>query len=148
MKSLKICLILAVVFFGQAHAQFAKPEDAVKYRKSALFMMGQHFGRLAGMAQGRVPFDSKTAQENAVIVETLSQLPWVAFVEGTDKGETKALPDIWKENAKFKELAEKLQAETLKLATAAKTGKQEDLKQAVGGVGAACKSCHDSFRAK
>ncbi|NDG16372.1 MAG: cytochrome c, partial [Betaproteobacteria bacterium] len=38
-----------------AQAQFAKAEDAIKYRQSALFVMGQHFSRLAAMAQGKIP---------------------------------------------------------------------------------------------
>ena len=45
-----------------AAAQFAKPEDAIKYRQGALFVMGQHFGRIGAMANGRVPFDAKAAQ--------------------------------------------------------------------------------------
>ena len=45
-----------------AVAQFAKPEDAIKYRQGALFVMGQHFGRIGAMANGRVPFDAKAAQ--------------------------------------------------------------------------------------
>ena len=35
-----------------ASAQFAKPEDAIKYRQSALFVMGQHFGRVGGYGHG------------------------------------------------------------------------------------------------
>src|SRR5690606_34461241 len=35
-----------------ASAQFAKPEDAIKYRQSAFALMGAHMGRLAAMAQG------------------------------------------------------------------------------------------------
>lgn len=45
-----------------ASAQFAKPEDAIKYRQSALFVMGQHFGRIGAMANGKVPFDAKPPQ--------------------------------------------------------------------------------------
>ena len=41
-----------------ASAQFAKAEDAIKYRQSALFLMGQHFGRIGAMANGRAPFDA------------------------------------------------------------------------------------------
>ena len=44
-----------------ASAQFAKPEDAVKYRQGALFVMGQHFGRIGAMVNGRVPYDGKAA---------------------------------------------------------------------------------------
>ena len=37
---------------------------------------------------------------------------------------------------------------TVKLAAAAKTGKLEDLKTAVGNTASTCKGCHDTFRAK
>ena len=46
-----------------ASAQFAKPEDAVKYRQSAPAVMGAHFSRIGAMANGRVPFDGQAAQE-------------------------------------------------------------------------------------
>lgn len=38
-----------------AAAQFQKPEDAIKYRQSAMTVMGNHLGRVAAMVQGRVP---------------------------------------------------------------------------------------------
>lgn len=41
-----------------AAAQFAKPEDAVKYRKAAFTVMGTHFGRIGAVVQGRVPYDA------------------------------------------------------------------------------------------
>ena len=69
-----------------ASAQFAKAEDAIKYRQSALFVMGQHFGRLGAMANGRIPFDAKAAQENADVVAQMAKLPWAGFGAGTDKG--------------------------------------------------------------
>jgi len=76
----------------------------------------------------------------------MSKLPWPAFVEGTDKGDTKAKPEIWKDAAKFKEASEKMQFEVVKLNVAAKSGKVDDIKTAAGAVGAACKACHDQFR--
>ena len=48
-----------------AVAQFAKAEDAVKYRKSALFVMAQNFGRVAAMANGKMAFDAKVAADSA-----------------------------------------------------------------------------------
>lgn len=130
-------------------AQFAKAEDAVKYRQSALFVMGQHFGRLAAMAQGKIPYDAKAVADNAVVVEAMSKLPWAAFGEGTDMaGNTKAKPEVWSDNAKFKEAADKMMAEVGKLNAAAKTGKLDDLKAAVTATGGTCKNCHDNFRNK
>jgi cytochrome c556 len=129
-----------------AMAQFAKPDDAIKYRQSALFVMQQNFGRVAAMAAGKAPFDAKLAAESASVAAYMSKLPWAAFVDGSDKGNTKAKPEIWAEKAKFNEYAEKMQAEMTKLDAAAKTGNLDSIKAAVGAVGGSCKSCHDAFR--
>ncbi len=138
----------AITLCAPASAQFAKPEDAVKYRKNALFVMQQHFARIGAMASGRAPFDAKVAAENADVVVFMSKLPWAAFGPGTDTGDTKALPEIWKDPAKFKAAGDKMQAEVVKLAAAAKTGNLDNLKAAFGPVGDTCKACHDDFRAK
>jgi cytochrome c556 len=127
-------------------AQFAKTEDAVQYRQSAMFIQSQHFGRIAAMANGRVPFDAAAATANAELVATVSKLPWPAFASGTEGG--KAKPEIWKEQAKFKELSDKLQAETDKLLVAAKGGNLDAIKAQVAQTGDTCKTCHDTFRKK
>lgn len=129
-----------------AAAQFQKPEDAVKYRKGAFTVMANHFGRIGAMAQGRVPFDAKVAAENAELVAALSKLPFTAFVDGTDKGDTRAKPEIWSERAKFDAAATKMQEEVTKLAAAAKAGNADQVKAAFGATGQACKACHDSYR--
>ena len=136
----------AVTLAAPASAQFAKPEDAVKYRKSALTVMATHFGRVAAMASGRVPFDAKVAADNAAVAESMSKLPWAAFVDGSDKGDTKAKSEIWSDAAKFKDANEKMQGEMTKLAAAAKTGNLDSIKAAVGATGGSCKACHDVFR--
>lgn len=136
----------AVAFAAPASAQFAKPEDAVKYRKNALFVMQQNFGRLGAMATGKAPFDAKVAADSAAVADFLARLPWAAFAEGTDKGDTRAKPEIWKEPAKFKEYADKMQAEMSKLAAAAKTGNLDSIKMAVSATGGTCKTCHDAYR--
>ena len=146
------CIAVAatlVALAAPASAQFAKPEDTIKYRQSALSVMGTHFGRVGAMANGRVPFDAKIAAENADIVADMAKLPWVAFGAGTDKGgNTRAKPEIWTEQAKFKEYSDKLLAESTKLAAAAKTGNLDTLKTAFGATAATCKACHDAYQAK
>ncbi|HEY0857268.1 MAG TPA: cytochrome c [Albitalea sp.] len=129
-----------------AAAQFAKPEDAIKYRKAAFNVMAAHFGRVGAMANGKVPFDAKAAAENAEIATLMSKLPYTAFGEGTDKGETRAKPEIWKESDKFRAAATKMQEEMAKLNAAAKTGSLDQIKAAFGPVGQACKACHDEYR--
>ncbi|OYU09930.1 MAG: cytochrome C [Comamonadaceae bacterium PBBC1] len=138
--------LLALTLAIPAQAQFAKPEDAIKYRKASYSVMAAHFGRLGAMANGRAPYDAKIAAENAELVAVMSKLPWAAYGEGTDKGDTRAKPEIWKESAKFKEAADKMQAEIVKLNVAAKAGNLDALKAAFGPAAASCKACHDNFR--
>jgi len=130
-----------------AAAQFAKPEDAIKYRKAAMTVMGTHFGRVAAMANGRIPFDAKAAADNAEIATIASKLPFAGFIEGTDKGgETRAEPKIWTEMDKFKGAATKMQEEMAKLNVAAKSGNLDAIKAAAGETGKSCKACHDAYR--
>jgi cytochrome c556 len=138
--------LLALMLALPAAAQFAKPEDAIKYRKASLTVMAAHFGRVGAMASGRAPYDAKAAAENADIAAAMAKLPWAAFTEGSDKGETRAKPEIWKDSAKYKEAADKMQAEMVKLSAAAKAGNVDALKTAFGPAAATCKGCHDNFR--
>jgi cytochrome c556 len=128
-----------------AHAQFAKPEDAIKYRQSAFSVLGNHFGRLGAMVNGRVPYDAKIAADNAALVATLAKLPGGAFPVGSESGlNTRAKPEIWKDNAKFAAAFDKMVDATGKLPAAA--GDPAALKTAFGAVGATCKACHDDYR--
>ncbi|MFZ9509931.1 MAG: c-type cytochrome, partial [Burkholderiaceae bacterium] len=61
-------------------------------------------------------------------------------------GDTRAKPEIWTQQAKFKEVADKNGAEITKLAAAARTGNLDNLKAAFGPTAASCKACHDNFR--
>ncbi len=143
---LALAALIGITAAWPAAAQFQKPEDAIKYRKAAFTVMGTHFGRLGAMANGKIPFDAKVAADNADIALMMSKLPYVAFVEGTDKGDTKAKPEIWAEPDKFRVAASKMQDEMVKLNAAAKTGSVDNLKAAFGPTGQACMGCHDTYR--
>lgn len=141
-----LALLAATAVATPAAAQFAKPEDAIKYRKAAMTMQGTHFGRVAAMAAGRVPFDAKVAADNAEVVAIVSKWQFTGFVAGSDKGDTKAKPEIWTEAAKFQDAVRKSQEAVDKFAAAVKTGNLDSIKAAVGPVGQTCKACHDTFR--
>lgn len=148
MKSIASLVLAAaaVTLALPAQAQFAKPEDAIKYRKAVMTLQGAHFGRIAAMAGGRVPWDAAVAAENAAILETVTRLPLAGFSPGSDKGDTRAKPEIWSDTAKFKTVGDKLNADAIKLSAAVKSGNMDAIKAAVGAVGGDCKSCHDDFR--
>ena len=127
-------------------AQFAKPEDAIRYRRAAFTVMSTHFGRVAAMASGKVPFDAKAVADNAEIATIMSKLPYAGFVDGSDKGDTHAEPKIWAEMDKFRAAAAKMQDAMARLNVVAKTGDVDAIKAAVGETGKACKACHDVYR--
>jgi cytochrome c556 len=135
-----------IVGAAQAQAPFAKVEDAIKYRKNALFVMSQHFGRLGPVVKGERPYDKDEVARNVAIAEQMSHLPWAGFVAGSDKGETRAKAEIWTEAAKFKAASDKMLQEMDKLSGAAKSGDLNAIKAQFGEVGKSCKGCHDAYR--
>lgn len=139
----------ALSFVWPAFAQnngFARIDDAIKYRQSALVLQNYHLGRLAAMVNGRIPFDPKAAVEHAETLAAVSKLPFVAFIDASDKGNTRAKPEIWTERDKFNAAAAKLQEEVAKLNATAKGGDLAQIKSAVGAVGKSCKACHDDYQ--
>jgi cytochrome c556 len=145
MKPIVVAAVIAALSPLAAQAQFAKPEDAIKYRQSAFTVMGNHFSRIGAMVNGRIPYDAKAAADNAALVVTLAALPGAAFPAGSESGgNTRAKPEIWKDGAKFKAAYDKMIAEVAKLPAAA--GDPAALKTAFGGAAGTCKACHDDFR--
>jgi cytochrome c556 len=143
-----ILAVAAMTASAPASAKFAKPEDAVKYRKSVMFVMQQNYARVGAMVAGKAPFDAKVAAESAAVAEYMSKLPWVGFAAGTEQGDTRAKPEIWKEPARFKDYGDKMQLEMSAFAAAARAGSLEGVKTTFEATGEACKTCHDTYRNK
>lgn len=138
---------LALVAPLSAFAQ-AKPEQLVKQRQSAMTLIAKYFGPIAGMAQGKIPYNADVVSRNATYLENLAQMPWDGFNESTKDVKSGALPAVWAEPKKFQEAADRLQAEAVKLAAAARAKDEAGVKAQFGAVGKACGACHDNFRAK
>jgi cytochrome c556 len=134
---------------GFAAAQ-VKPEIMVKQRQSAMTLIGKYWGPIAGMASGKVsPYNADVISRNATYLENLAQMPWDGFHDSTkDEKNTKALPEIWSQKAKFDELAQRLQTETAKLGEVARKKDEAGVKQQYAAVGKVCGACHEGFRAK
>src|SRR5438445_11949175 len=128
-----------------------KPEILVKQRQSAMTLQGKYFGPLAGMAQGKVPYNAEVVARNAAYLDVLDKMPWDGFTESTKDlkdVKTAALPAIWNEPAKFKEAQERLQSEVSRLVSVSKSGDEAAGKAQIGAVGKSCGGCHENFRQK
>ena len=143
-----LTLAMGAGWASQASAQ-VKPETLVKQRQAAMALQGKYFGPIGAMVQGKMPWDAAVVTRNATFLEQLSKMPWDGFQASTaDVKDNDAKPEIYKDPAKFKAEADKLETEMTKLAAAARSGDQNAVKAAFGEVGKACKSCHDDFRVK
>jgi cytochrome c556 len=148
--SLALGLLLAGTIAVTANAQEVKPDRAIKYRQGVFTAMGWNmYGVLGPMMKGEIPYNKDQAIKAATYLHELSYMPYDGFVAGSDQGApTKAKPEIWKDRAKFDQLAQAMQSETTKLLAAAQSGDQAQFKSAVSATGKACSNCHDDFRNK
>ena len=152
MKKVVLPLALAAACAGllpaAAQAQFAKTEDAVRYRQGAWLVLNHHFTRIGLMVRGRLPFDPKLALQDAEAVALLARLPAPAFAPGTDSPSDHARPEIWSEAARFREHNDRLLAESSRLLAAARTQDLAQIKAAFGPAANTCKECHDAYRSQ
>jgi len=140
-----LALILGAGYAALTMAQ-AKPESLVKQRQAVMSLQSKYFyGRLRAMARGRIPYDPKVAAQSAAFLDALSQMPWDGFTPNTAGVKSNALPEIYKEPAKFKEAQDRLRSEIGKLVAATKGGDEAAVKAQVGAVDKACDSCHERF---
>lgn len=138
---------LGMVVAQSAIAQ-AKPEVLVKQRQAAMTLIGKYFGPMAGMAQGKIPFNASVVQRNAGFVDNLSRMPWDGFDASTRGVDSKALPAVYDEAAKFKEAAGRMENEAAKLVAVSKGGDEGAIKAQIGALGKSCGGCHNDFRQK
>ena len=146
---LSICLVFVAVAVGGAYAKFAKSEDAIKYRKAVMFLIGQHFGRMGAVVKGKADYDQQAFTRNAMVMEALSHLPWEAsMVPGTDKGDTTLNAAVFAKQDEFKAGAQAFETGAAKLVSVSQSGDLGAIKTQFGEVAKSCKGCHDKFRTK
>lgn len=129
------------------------PQDiALEARQGYFQMLGANMGTLAGMAKGDVAYDEAQAVLAATNINALSRyfVP-MHFIDGTSNADladdTEALPAIWTDRAGFEQKFADLQKAADGIPEAVKGG-QDKVGPVVQALGAACKACHDTYRAK
>lgn len=144
-KNLLAVVLLAIV--PGAFAQVAA-ERAVRYRQSAYYLMGQNLSQMNLMLKGETPFNKAAVEMNAETIVLMGRLVAHAYPAGSDGGESKAKPEIWKEGDKFRQLQQAAQVEADKLHVAAKAGDQQILRARFSDMSKSCKVCHDQYKSK
>jgi cytochrome c556 len=143
MRSVRILLIVALSLGSIAAIAQA---DVIAERRQVFKAMGETGTAIGKMVRAEAPFDLAVVQEGLRKIAQHSKTLPKLFPPESATGDTKALPAIWADKAKFDALFAKLDAD----ATAALgTVKDEaSLRAAAPRVFANCGACHTDFRAK
>jgi cytochrome c556 len=132
-----------------AQAQFAKPEDAIRYRQSAYVIMGNQMGRIAAQLKADKP-DVALIQRSAGIVDFVSQLPGEGYVPGSEKGgnpPTRAKAEIFTD-PKVRDVAKAMRTEVTRLVEVSKGGDVAAIRKQFQATVDSCNACHDDYRNK
>jgi cytochrome c556 len=149
MKRSGLVAVVVVALMG-ASAAFAqqKPEVLVKQRQAVMTLQGKYFGPMAGMAQGKAPFNLDVVKRNSAFLDNLSRMAWDGFDASTRDVKSATLPAAYTDQAKFKDAAARLENESHKLWEVAQRGDEAAIKAQIGAVGKSCGGCHNDFRQK
>jgi cytochrome c556 len=145
--------VTSIVLVGAGPSTVARgdePNPVIVLRQRLMDADGQAAALAVAMVRGQVPFDPAMAATAATIISHVYTNMADLFPAGTDKGlgyngPTKASPEIWKDNAGFKALNQKMIGDAKAAADAAAKGK-DAFAQAFTVVGQNCQSCHEKYR--
>jgi cytochrome c556 len=142
--------LCATAFMSAAAFAQAKPETLVAQRQAAMTLQGKYLYSIIPMAQGKVPYDAKVVARNVEYLGVLTQMPWDGFTPETANVtvKTRAMPEIYKDQAAFRQKIEAMRAQVTKLEGTVKTGNEAAIKEGLTDLNRSCNSCHDQFRAK
>ncbi|MGB0505539.1 MAG: c-type cytochrome [Pikeienuella sp.] len=117
----------------------------VKERMDGMKAMGAAMKTVGPMAQGKSPYEAQAVRDAGRAIEAHAQKMVGLFPKGSDHKPTRALPDVWSNDAGFQAIADKLtQAAS---AMAANADDQGALADGFATVAKTCKDCHQVFRA-
>ncbi len=132
-----------------ALAHFDDKQIPQSYRQSWYALVGANFGPMVAMVKGEMPWDTARLQGFAHDLATLTTLDVMrGFTDGSDRGTTRAKPEIWENKADFRRKLDDLKQAAVKLRDAADSGDRAIISAQVADTGKACKACHDEYKAK
>jgi cytochrome c556 len=140
-KTIGLCLL---AFGTMAFAAEPTAEDLIKYRQSVMGAIGKHMGASNQILKGQVGY--KHLQVHADALASLFGIAGDIFPANSQKGETNALPRIWKKPDEFTKALTRAKDAATAYKTAVAGGDAAKIGKAFGTLGSACKGCHDDFR--
>ena len=133
----------------QVAAHLDDKEPMQSYRQSYFTLVAMNFGPIGSMVKGEIPWDDARLKTFANELAALGSMDVSrAFPEGSDKGTTRAKPEIWENKQDFEAKLGDMRKALAALQIAAGSGDRKIITEAVGAAGTACKACHDEYKSK
>lgn len=143
---------LAVLTLGSAPvalSHLVKDEAMQSYRQSYFTLIAMNFGPMTAMVKGDMPWDDAKMLALAEDFAAIANVDVArAFGPGSDKGTTRAKPEIWENTDDFLKKYAALQAAADNLLSAAQSGDRGAIGAAIKDTGGSCKACHDEYKSK
>lgn len=146
----RVAILAAVMASAPAVlAHSVKDEPLQSYRQSIFALVGANFGPIAAMVKGDTSWDQDAMEGYADDLEDIVDLDLLrGFAPGSEKGTTRAKPEIWDNMDDFESKLADLRDAAAALEEAVDSEDRKDIASAVRDTGGACKACHDEYKAK
>lgn len=149
-SSPRIRLLASFALAGLAAPLLAAPADQVRTRVDGYRELGAAFKAVNDGLRGPTP-QTVLIQMSARQIRNAAthQYNWFPAGSGPQAGvKTAAKPEIWSQAARFRQLQDGFATQAAAFQRAAMSGNASAMRAGVRSLGAACKACHDQFRAE
>ena len=143
----KSILAATVALTAMAFTLPAMADGEIKYRQAVMKSVGGHMSAIAGIIKKGTANRANLAT-HAQGMADLAGIASTIFPEGSDFGETQALPAIWEKPEDFKKAMKMFEDAAAAFNMAAKSDDMAQIGPAFGALGKTCKNCHENFREK
>jgi len=139
----------SALFSLPASSHFDEEQMPQSYRQSYFALLAANFGPMVASVKGDIPWDQAKMENWANDLAALSTLDVMrGFVDGSDKGTTRAKPEIWENKDDFSAKMDDLHKALAALQQTTAGGDRKAIAESVATAGKACKSCHDDYKAE
>ena len=144
-----ITAAIAAIIAIPAMAHIERSEPLQSLRQSYFAIVGMTFGPMGDMVKGKIEWNDEQFAAWADDLASVSEVTVErGFAPGSDKGKTRARPEIWDNKADFEEKLGNFRMQAAKLAEVAATGDRQAIAGQFRQTGGACKACHDNYKSR
>ena len=138
-------IVLGMAASGSVHSFDEGAEATIDYRQGLMRALGGNMAATAAIVVDGVPFRDNLSTHTRYIADATADIP-ALFPEGSDFGETDALPSVWEDVEKYAELSRESHEAAVALHEAVEQGDDAAIMAGFRTLGQSCRSCHEDFR--